>query len=76
MRDAFADSTSSVAPAAPLLLSIKDAAAALSLSERSLWSLSAPRGPIPVTVLPGVRAVRYSVAALEAFIAAQQQSQA
>ncbi len=70
MRDAFTHST---VPAAPLLLTARDAACALSLSERSLWSLTAPRGPIPVTRLPCCRSVRYSVDALREWVASQQQ---
>jgi hypothetical protein len=51
-----------------LLLTSREAAAALSISERTLWSLSAPRGPIPVVRPQGRRAVRYSVASLQAYI--------
>lgn len=73
MRDALAPSPS---PAEiQLLLSSREAAAALSVSERTLFSLTAPRGPIPVTRLPGVRSIRYSVDALREWIASQQQSQ-
>ena len=32
----------------PLLLPIRDAARKLGICEKSLWSWSAPRGPIPV----------------------------
>jgi predicted DNA-binding transcriptional regulator AlpA len=53
-----------------LLLKPREAAAALGLSEKSLWSLTQPRGPIPV-VRVGERSVRYSVAALEKWIAGQ-----
>ena len=56
-----------------LLLTPKQAAAALSLSERTLWARSYPRGPIPVVKIPGTRAVRYSVAALQEFIQAVQE---
>jgi excisionase family DNA binding protein len=55
----------------PLLLTPRAAAAALSVSPRTLWALTHPRGPIPV-VRCG-RAVRYSAEALRAWIAAQQQ---
>ncbi|MGD9857308.1 MAG: helix-turn-helix transcriptional regulator [Planctomycetaceae bacterium] len=54
----------------PLLLPPRAAAKLLSISERTLWSLTAPRGPIP-SILIG-RSVRYSVAALTAWIDAQQ----
>lgn len=58
-----------------LLVDAREAARLLSLSERTLWSLSQPRGPIPVVRVPGLRAVRYSLTALAEWIA-QQQSQA
>jgi hypothetical protein len=50
----------------PLLLTPRAAAAALAVSERSLWALTYPRGPIPVVRLG--RAVRYDVRDLAAFI--------
>ncbi|HYT87896.1 MAG TPA: helix-turn-helix domain-containing protein [Gemmataceae bacterium] len=53
-----------------LLLAPRAAAAALSVSERTLWGLSAPRGPIPVVRLG--RSVRYDLRDLEEFIAAQK----
>ena len=60
-------------PDAPrLLLTSRDAARALSISERTLWGLTQPRGPIPV-VRVGSRLVRYAVADLEAWIAEQRQ---
>lgn len=34
-------------PTEPLALRARDAARLLSISPRSLWALSAPRGPIP-----------------------------
>ena len=49
-----------------LLLNTRDAAAALAVSERTLWGLTAPRGPIPCVSIG--RAVRYDVADLRAFI--------
>ena len=51
-----------------LLLTARDAAAALSISERKLWQLSAS-GIIKVVRIG--RSVRYSRVALEAFIAEQ-----
>lgn len=54
-----------------LLLTPREAAELLGISERTLWSLSVPRGPIPA-VRVGVRSVRYSVAALERWISEQQ----
>jgi hypothetical protein len=53
-----------------LLLTSKQAATALGIGERLLWSMTAPRGPIPVVRLN--RAVRYPLDALRAFVAAQQ----
>jgi predicted DNA-binding transcriptional regulator AlpA len=53
-----------------LLLTARDAARALAISEKTLWTLSAPRGPIP-TIRVGERSIRYSVRALEEWIARQ-----
>jgi hypothetical protein len=53
-------------PAPSLLLKPRVAAAALSVSERTLWAMTQPRGPIPAVRLG--RAVRYAVRDLEAFI--------
>jgi excisionase family DNA binding protein len=52
-----------------LLLSAREAAKVLSVSERTLWSWTSPRGTIP-TVRLGHR-VLYSILALEQWIAAQ-----
>ena len=52
-----------------LLLTAREAAAALSISERTLWSLT-NQGRIKATRIN--RAVRYSRAELERFIAASQ----
>ena len=52
-----------------LLLTAHSAAALLSISERTLWSISAPRGPIPVVRPGGGRAVRYSFNGLRKYIA-------
>lgn len=49
-----------------LLLTLKEAAAALGLCEKSVWSLTDPRGPI-ACVRVG-RAVRYDPADLTAWI--------
>jgi hypothetical protein len=54
-----------------LLLTPRAAAAALSVSERTLWAMTSPRGPIPAVRLG--RAVRYSVAALREFIRVAQE---
>jgi Helix-turn-helix domain len=50
----------------PILLTAREAAKALSVSERTLFSVSVPRGPLPVVRIG--RAVRYCVADLQAFI--------
>jgi predicted DNA-binding transcriptional regulator AlpA len=51
-----------------LALRPREAAALLSISERTLWSLTAPRGPIPCKRLPGSRLVLYSVADLQRWL--------
>jgi excisionase family DNA binding protein len=56
---------------APLLLTPRDAARALAVSPRTLWALTAPRGPIPAVRIG--RAVRYSTDALHSYVAAAQQ---
>lgn len=55
-----------------LLLTAREAADALSVCEKSLWSLTAPRGPIKCVRLG--RSVRYSVTTLQEFIAQQSQA--
>lgn len=60
------------APNIKLLIDAREAARMLAISERTLWSWSAPRGSVPVVRLPGSRSVRYSVAALERWIKQQQ----
>ena len=53
--------------AAPkLLLSVREAAAALGVSEKTLWTWTAPRGDLPVVRIG--TSVRYSPAALEGWI--------
>ncbi len=52
-----------------LLLSAREAARALSVSERTLWSLTAPRGPIPSIRL--MSRVLYPINRLREFIDAQ-----
>ena len=55
----------------PLLLTPRDAAKLLSVSEKTLHRLSAPNGSIPVVRI-GKRGVRYTAAALNQWIADQQ----
>jgi hypothetical protein len=60
------------APNCKLLLTPREAAETLSVCEKSLWSLTAPRGPLKCCRLG--RSVRYSVDALREFIAQQSQA--
>ena len=53
-----------------LLLTPREAAQALSVCEKRLWSLTNPRGPIRCVRLN--RSVRYSPETLREFIASQQ----
>ena len=57
--------------ASKLLLTGREAAALLSVSERTLWKLT-KAGTIPVVRFPGNRAVRYSREALQQRIAQLQ----
>lgn len=62
---------SAVAPAPNrLLIPPREAADVLGISERKLYSITSPRGPIPCVRL-GTRAVRYSIVALEKWISEQ-----
>ena len=58
-----------VATSAPLL-SVKDAAKALGISQRTLWGISAPRGPLPVVRI-GTR-ILYDPDDLARFVQAQK----
>lgn len=53
-----------------LLLTAREAATSLAISERTLYSISDPRGPLPVVRL-GKGLVRYSPTALAAWIDGQ-----
>lgn len=55
-----------------LLLTPREAADTLSVCEKSLWSLTAPRGPLKCVRLG--RSVRYSLDSLREFIAQQSQA--
>ena len=57
----------------PLALRPRDAAKALGVSQRTLWSLTAPRGPVPcLRVGAGKRqTVLYPVAELQAWLSEQ-----
>jgi len=53
-------------PIGRLLLSVREAAKMLAISERTLWSITAPRGPLPCVRIG--RSVRYDLRDLQAFI--------
>ena len=55
-----------------ILLTVSEASKALSISQRTLWALTAPRGPLPAVRI-GRRAVRYDPADLREFIDRQKQ---
>jgi len=55
-------------PLEKLAVTLKQAAQMLNISERTLWGLTCPRGPIPCVRI-GARSVRYSVDALKAYLA-------
>jgi len=57
-----------------LLLTPREAAKTLSVCEKTLWTWTEPRGPIPAVRFG--KAVRYSHAALARFIAEQEQQTA
>jgi len=54
-----------------LLLTARQASEALSISERTLWSITVPRGPLPVVKVG--RSVRYCPTDLDAWIELQKQ---
>lgn len=60
-----------------LSLRPREAAQAIGISERTLWSLSTPRGPIPcVRIGNGKRrAVLYSIAGIQAWLSQQADAQ-
>ena len=53
-----------------LLLTPRDAAQTLAVCERSLWAMTAPRGPIPCVRIG--RSVRYAIDDLRSFIERQK----
>lgn len=55
---------------APKLLNSRDAAKMLAISERTLWSLTAPRGPLPAVRIGS--SVRFDVKDLDTYIEAQK----
>jgi predicted DNA-binding transcriptional regulator AlpA len=60
-------------PQGKLLLTAREAAAVLSISERSLWAMTAPRGLLrPVRLGQSGRSVRYSLSELQRWIDSQQ----
>ena len=57
-------------PSTPILLTIKEAAAALRISEKTLYSISTPRGSLRAVRIHG--RVLYSPSDLEAYIEEQK----
>ena len=55
-----------------LLISARDAARMLSVSERTLWDWTSPRGTLACVRRPGSGRVLYSVETLRAWIAEQE----
>jgi predicted DNA-binding transcriptional regulator AlpA len=55
------------------LLDVHQAAAFLNVSERTLWQVTAPRGPLPVVRI-GTRMLRYDRADLVTYINQQKQT--
>lgn len=51
-----------------LALDLREAAASLGISDRTLWALTAPRGPIRA-VRVGRRSIRYYIRDLERYLA-------
>lgn len=58
---------------APNLLTPREAAKHLAISEKKLWSLTSPRGALPAVRL-GRRSVRYSPESLAEYVRSQQQT--
>ena len=56
----------------PLLLTPQEAAEALRVSQRTLWSWTAPRGSLPCVKIG--RSVRYAATTLQEWIAQQQEN--
>jgi excisionase family DNA binding protein len=65
---------SSTTHAPPSVLTIHEAADYLRVSTRTLYAMTRPRGPIQCLRV-GPRGVRYTVAALQRFIADQEGTQ-
>ncbi|HEY4311749.1 MAG TPA: helix-turn-helix domain-containing protein [Pirellulales bacterium] len=57
-----------------LLLTADEAAESLSVCRKTLYSMTVPRGPLPCVKVG--RAVRYSVASIEAWIRGQEEASA
>src|SRR5262249_23221823 len=76
-RSAGATIMASINLSYPLALRSPEAAKALGISPRTLWALTAPRGPIPcVRVGTGMRkSVLYPVADLQAWLSCQTQAE-
>ena len=57
-----------------LLVSAPEAARMLSVCAKTLWNMTAPRGPIPSIRIGKGGGVRYSVADLQSWIESQKQN--
>lgn len=68
------DAPAKPTPPAPLALRPRDAARALGIGERTLWALTAPRGPIPVVRVGACRL--YPVDALRAWLESESRPEA
>lgn len=64
-------STDRIIQTSPILVNIRDAAKLLGLSTKTIWSLSEPRGRLPVVRIG--RRTMYEVAKLAEFAASQRQ---
>ena len=75
MKDARCEKFSTEAANTPgRLLTTPEAADLLSISDRTLWTLTSPRGPIPC-VKVGARSIRYRVCDLERYAASCVQTE-
>ena len=72
MRDLAPLTRPSLIPSGVLLIPARDAARMLSVSERTLWDWTAPRGTLACVRRPGSGRVLYSVETLRAWIAEQE----
>lgn len=60
-----------MAATSKILVGIREASELVQVSERKLWSMSSPRGPVPVVRVG--KLLRYNVESLRAWAAQQEQ---